>query len=323
MAQDGATSGTDRLRTMSGQVLPPFVALRAFEAVGYLGGVRRAAQELGVDHAAVSRQVRALEAWAGVRLLDRQRRGMLTAEGKKYHAWVSAALNEIRSASVDLTRRGDDSRLTIWCVPGLASRWLGGRLAEFASAHPELTIEIRPTDHPPDLTRHEADADIRFVGDLSAPPEPDIRQVTIAVVPLIPVASPELAAKLPSPLSPAGLLHAPLLHEDEDSEWRRWFLAHGVEPPARLSGPRLWHAHLTLDAARRGQGVVLTNRFLLADEAARGELVRLPLAAEASDLATGAYVLRMRRDRARLGSILKFRNWLEREAQRDEPSRAR
>ena len=49
----------------------------------------------------------------------------------------------------------------------------------------------------------------------------------------------------------------------------------------------------------------------------------LPLAAEASDLATGAYVLRMRRDRARLGSILKFRNWLEREAQRDEPSRAR
>lgn len=96
-------------------------------------------------------------------------------------------------------------------------------------------------------------------------------------------------------MRPPTSLTAPLLHEHEDYEWRRWFSAHGVEAPERLPGPRLWHAHLTLDAARRGQGIVLTNRFLLADDLARGDLVRLPVVPEASDLSFGAYVLRVRR----------------------------
>ena len=319
MAREGVTTSIDRRRAIARQAMPPFVALRAFEAVGFLGGVRRAAEELGVDHAAVSRHLRALEAWAGVRLFDRQRRGLLTHDGALFHARVSAALDEIRMASLDLTRRGDDSRLTIWCVPGLASRWLNGRLAEFAAAHPELAIEVRPTDHGPDLSRHEADADIRYLRDTEAPPDAGIQQVTIAAVSVIAVASPEVAARLPNPLLPAALLDAPLLHEDEDHEWRRWFSAHGVEAPARLPGPRLWHAHLTLDAARRGQGGVLTTRFLLADDLDRGELVALAVAAKPADLEFGAYVLRVRKDRMRHPGIAKFRLWLERQAQREAP----
>ena len=317
MAQEGAKISNER-RAIGRRVMPPFAALRAFEAVGYLGGIRRAAQELGVDHAAVSRHLRALEAWAGVPLVDRQRRGLLTDDGLKYHERVSAALDEISNATIDLTRRGDDTRLTIWCVPGLASRWLNGRLADFASAHPELDIEVRPTDHGPDLSRHEADADIRYVRDFVGGPDPQVQHLVIAPVSVVAVTSPELAARLPSPLSAADLLSAPLLHEHDDYEWRRWFAAHDIEAPARLSGPRLWHAHLTLDAARRGQGIVLTNRFLLADDLARGELVRLPVTPEASDLAFGAYVLRVRRDRMRHPGIAKFRRWLEREAQKEE-----
>lgn len=322
MGQEGAKTGPDERRAIARRVMPPFAALRAFEAVGHLGGIRRAAQELGVDHAAVSRHLRALEAWAGVRLIDRQRRGLLTDDGLKYHERVSAALEEISKATIDLTRRGDDTGLTIWCVPGLASRWLNGRLADFAAAHPEFDIEVRPTDQGPDLSRHEADADIRYVRDFVVAPDADIQHVVIARVSVVAVASPEMAARLPSPLSPADLLTAPLLHEHEDYEWRRWFAAHGVEAPARLPGPRLWHAHLTLDAARRGQGIVLTNRFLLADDLARGELVRLPVVPEASDLAFGAYVLRVRRDRSRRPGIAKFRRWLEREALQHESSKA-
>lgn len=319
MAQKGAKTSADDRRPIARRVMPPFAALRAFEAVGYLGGIRRAAQELGVDHAAVSRHLRALEAWAGVQLIDRQRRGLLTEDGVKYHERISLALDEISKATIDLTRRGDDTRLTIWCVPGLASRWLNGRLADFAAAHPELDIEVRPTDQGPDLSRHEADADIRYVRDFVAAPDSDIQHVPIALISVVAVASPDMAARLPSPLAPAGLLTAPLLHEHEDYEWRRWFSAHGVEAPERLPGPRLWHAHLTLDAARRGQGIVLTNRFLLADDLARGDLVRLPVVPEASDLSFGAYVLRVRRDRARSPGIAKFRRWLEREAAKDEP----
>jgi DNA-binding transcriptional LysR family regulator len=45
--------------------LPPFAALRAFDAIGRRGGIRRAAEELGISHAIVSRHLAALETFWG------------------------------------------------------------------------------------------------------------------------------------------------------------------------------------------------------------------------------------------------------------------
>ncbi len=294
------------------RLLPPFSGLRAFEAVGQLGGIRRAALELGVDHAAVSRHLRALEAWAGVRLIDRAHGGRLTAEGARYHSRISAALEEISRASSELTRQGDDHRLMIWCVPGLAYRWLNGRLSEFRALDPQIEIEVRPTEQTPDFGRHEADAEIRYVRDITPNTDGDLLISEIGRPEVIAVAAPVLAAELP-PIVPAErLLEQPLLHEHDDTYWREWLAAKGVPTPPRLPGPRLWHAHLTLDAARRGQGIALTNHFLLADDIETGQLVRLNITPAEPALRFGAYVFRARRDRARSSGILKFRRWLER-----------
>lgn len=54
---------------LAGKALPPFAALRAFEMVGRVGGIRRAASLLAIDHTVVSRHVRALEEWVGVPLV--------------------------------------------------------------------------------------------------------------------------------------------------------------------------------------------------------------------------------------------------------------
>lgn len=62
--------------------LPPLNALRAFEATGRHGSFTSAARELHVTPAAVSQQVRMLEAILGRPLFDRRpRRLQLTAEG--------------------------------------------------------------------------------------------------------------------------------------------------------------------------------------------------------------------------------------------------
>ncbi len=75
------------------KLLPAFQTLRAFEAVGRLSGIRRAAQDLQLDHAVVSRHLRTLEEWAGTPLIARQNgRSVLTDEGVRYHARISAAL---------------------------------------------------------------------------------------------------------------------------------------------------------------------------------------------------------------------------------------
>ena len=62
--------------------LPSLNSLRAFAAVAETGSYSRAGTALNVSHAAVSQQVKALEARLGVTLVVREGRGItLTAEG--------------------------------------------------------------------------------------------------------------------------------------------------------------------------------------------------------------------------------------------------
>jgi hypothetical protein len=51
-----------------------------------------------------------------------------------------------------------------------------------------------------------------------------------------------------------------LLHEESDLEWRLWFSSQGLKVAlSPLAGPRLWHAHVALEAAKRDQGIALAN----------------------------------------------------------------
>lgn len=299
----------------SSKTLPPFATMRAFEAVGRLSGVRRAAQALNLDHGVVSRHLRSLEEWAGVRLINRiDGKTVLSAAGARYHTRISAALAELSDASNELLLRNENSRLSICCVPGFASEWLISRLRAFEAVNPGISLELHPTDHSADFTRYEADVDIRYIAGnepLSRASLSGVRSFEISRPPVYAVASPDLAADLSHVQTPADLLTAPLLHEENETQWRAWLTEHGVTTTDRvLRGPRLWHAHLTLEAARRGQGVALANPFLLGDDLTSGRLVRVP--AECSHHVTlGAYVFFARADRWQAPAIVRFRHWLK------------
>lgn len=308
------TSDADSQRSASlgrsRRLMPPFAALRAFEAVGHLGGIRKAAQELGIDHSAVSRHLRTLEAWAGVPLIERGQGGRLTDKGRAFHARITAALEDICQASAQLTRRADEESLVVWCAPGLAARWLNARLGAFVADNPDIRLELRPSDSGPDFSVHAADADIRHIPNGVEQP-PELMSIEIARPVVFPVASRDLVAELGPTFTPADLVSAPLLHEEDDGFWQAWFAAQGVAPPARLPGPRLWHINLVLDAADRGQGIALANSLLLADDRPPN-LLPIAVEPEPAPLSLGAYVFRARRERWRDPAILRFRHWIER-----------
>ena len=112
------------LTAPSRKSLPPFEALRAFDAVARLGGVRRAAQVLCRDHAVISRHLRTIEAWTGATLIERTAAGVvLTQDGIRYHRQIASAMDIIAHATLDLMRRGDYRRLQIRCIPGFALHW--------------------------------------------------------------------------------------------------------------------------------------------------------------------------------------------------------
>ena len=297
----------------NGKLYPPLAALRAFDAVARLGGIRRAGKELGTDHAVVSRHIRALEGWVGATLLVRDGTGYaLTETGAAYHRQIESALGTIAAATGALLQGEDRMPLRIWCMPGFAFLWLSDRLGDFVERHPEIDLDFRPSDEMPDFRAKDVDGAIRYVRtwDEAAVPR-HVHGLDLARPPVFPVTAPALAATLPPLSSAADLLACTLLHEDSDAEWRQWFAAQGVPTEDVLPGTRLWHAHLTLNAARQGQGIALANPLLLRDDLEAGRLVRLrPHGGAFAEVQLGSYRLLAREDRWNVSALVRFRRWL-------------
>jgi DNA-binding transcriptional LysR family regulator len=263
---DPADGGAERGR------MPPLTMVRAFEAVGRTASMRRAAADLGVCHTVVSRHVRNLEGWLGARLVESGPRGVvLTAEGRVFHGAVAAAFDLIAGATRELKPARARGLLRLWCVPGLAARWLAPRLADLQAALPEVEIVLKATTERPDFAHHEADAEIRY----ATGPDAAGRSVLLERSRLFPVASPAWVAARQPIASLADLESQRLIHEESRDQWRRWFEATGHRPLGDLAGPRLWYASSALDAAVAGQGVALATRLQAADDIVAGRLVEL------------------------------------------------
>lgn len=302
---------------MASPLLPPFASLRAFDMVGRSGGIRKAAAQLGLSHAIVSRHLAALEQHLGVTLFNR-RTGELSEPGRQYHARISAAIAELEAATTAHTGVRDRS-LTIWCSAGFSLHWLAPRLPDFqrrAVAGGRAVVDLRSTDAEPAFDRGEADGDIRYLADSAARAQPvTVRTALLARPDVFPVASPAFIAGLSVSFTQrADILALPLVHEGAGEEWGQWLALQGLasvlpHPPAARFG----QAHLALMAARSGQGVALANRFLVADDIARGSLVALVPAQESWVPAhLGGYYFRCSRARWSDPLVTRFRRWLER-----------
>lgn len=302
------------------RAIPPLSSLRAFETVGRLGGIRKAAGSLNLDHSVVSRHLKQLEEWLGVALFQRDGgRVNLTDVGARYHGRISAALAELALASAEIQDPEEEKSLLVWCVPGFAAQWVADRVATFEVAQPEFSVELRPTDSRANLLAYEADVDIRFYLD-DWPPDAGgrgIQYVELARPPIMIVASPAVAEKLGNNLTVDDLLDAPLLHEEHDYQWRSWLALNNITRPMpdRIPGPLLWHAHLAIAAARNNRGLALASTYLVASDLANGSLVELKVAGT-RNVVIGAYAFVTREDRWSFEAILRFRRFLQTEVAR-------
>jgi DNA-binding transcriptional LysR family regulator len=303
--------------------LPPFEALRAFDAVARLGGVRKAAQTLCRDHAAVSRHLRAIESWTGATLIERTSSGVvLTEDGVRYHKVIAQALDLIAQGTVDLMRRGSSHRLHIRCMPAFALHWLSGRLGEFEKQNPGIDFELQPTHRGPDVASYEMDIDIRLVPTyVDHPPlAAGFESTDLVTVPIVPVTSRAYLAQAEPITQPRDLLRHKLLHEENVNRWGNWLAAHGVHDDIYLAGPRLWQGHLTLDAARHGRGIALTNHLVISDDIEAGRLVEVGRGLDSfQPYATGVYRIVARSERWEAPLVRRFRQWLVRAIAQELP----
>lgn len=311
---------------MTGRLLPslPAGALRAFEAASRLGSLKAAAAELSVTPAAISHQIKALEARLGAPLFERLHRSLrLTSAGERLAAPLQAAHAELEDVLATLSVDGliaAKTTLAISSAPTFAARWLAPRLYRFQAAHPAIDIKLTDENALMALSAEQGvDVAIRYgVGpyDASLWAEALWEQGQI-----IPVCSPAIAAKLAAPVD---LLKQPLLRTAAPGPgsganlagWPAWLaLAGVVDATARATvGPHFRNSQLALVAAASGAGVALAPDRLVRDDLAAGRLVR-PFRAALPD--PHRYWMLYRRDRAQEARLRAFAYWLRREAKAD------
>lgn len=294
------------------QPLPPFAALRAFEALVRLGGIRKAARHLGVHYSVVSRHVASLNALLGVPLLTwSQNQFSLTPEGERYYAHIAAAISEIATATRDIAEPENGRPLRIWCSPGLSTQWLAGQITAFEGMHPHIRVEIKPSDMPANLHAHEAEANIylHLDDDIDDIAGPGLKAQMLVRPEAMLAVSPALASQLPAISSPHELVHLPLLHGSRKDEWRSWLSLQGVDLSGDPPGELCWNHHMALEAARLGRGILLANRIFFERDLMRGDLVELHIPGT-TRTSIGSYVFVMREDRWTMPALATLRGFI-------------
>ncbi len=251
--------------------LPPLNTLRSFEAAARLASFSKAADELHVTHGAVSRAVKQLEDFLGLKLfLRRTRQVLLTPAGAVYAARVRDVLDRLAEATRSLTRDDAKGPLSVSTTPNFAAKWLVPRLVRFRRANPGIDIRLETSES---LTNFEADG-VDIALRYGRGVYPGLISVLIVGAEQFPVCSPALLEG-PHPLrEPSDLKHHTLIHDDFAIDWTAWLKLAGVADVDPDRGPTYPNSPLAIEAAVQGEGVALVRSALVVDDLAAGRLVR-------------------------------------------------
>lgn len=249
--------------------LPPLNAIRAFEAAGRHASFTRAAAELNVTNGAISRQVGILEDWLGASLFRRSAsRLVLTDSGRLYLADMTAALDRISVASMQMREQAAPMTLRINAPPTFTMRWMLSRLPTFQRKHPEVDIRLtsllRPISFEDDLH------DIAIAGDVAPLHHCQSRPFMTELI--LPVCHVDLAenGRLQSP---QGLADQTLVsYSTEPYSWSDWLNAAGIEGLKPGGTIRFEQMYFALQAVIDGLGIALVPLFLAFDDIIAGRL---------------------------------------------------
>jgi LysR family glycine cleavage system transcriptional activator len=262
--------------------LPSMNMLRAFEAAARNESVTLAAQELHVTQSAVSHQIKALEAWLGVALVQRNGRRLgLTAEGVAYLPSLSSAFDLMAQATGRIERRVRRNTLTVNSMASLSAQWLIPRLAGFCAEVPDVDVQLSTTASAFDFDPSAYDVSIRCMYDIQR--SGLLRKdkwngvQTGAFLPesQTPLCSPQLMAGKLALRKPADLRkHTLLVSRSTPMFWQDWLAAAGEPQLQAVNMVTFDHTHLAVQAAIQGMGIALGNPHQLRDELDNGLLVR-------------------------------------------------
>jgi len=290
--------------------LPSLNAVRAFEATARHLSFTQAAGELCVTVTAVSHQIKHLEALLGLKLFDRQPRGLvLTPAGGAMFPLLREGFDRMADAFALLECARPADAVTVSTTRAFAEHWLMPRLPAFNTAFPEITVNVDASEDVVDLRAESIDLAVRYGPAPASEPHTRLFYDTYIAVAASELCPPERAPAV------TDLKQWPLIayrwknRTLEAPSWQQWLAQARLDtaPDLRVS----WFSEetLALHAASRGLGPLLCSSVLVDDALRTGRLSQL----KGGALPGFAFRLVEGVAPRRRGTVL-FRDWLLEEA---------
>jgi DNA-binding transcriptional LysR family regulator len=261
--------------------------MQTFVRVVESGSFSAVAREAGATQSAVSKQVAALEAALGARLLNRTTRSLaLTEEGERYFEQARRLVAEIVEAEA-LLRRGQQQLsgwLRVAAAVGFGRIKLLPLVRSFLAEHPDVRIDLKLNDGFVDLIEQGIDVAVR-VGTL---PDSSLVARRIGTSRRLLVAHRDYVRRhargAKALKHPDDLLHHDCLVYTELQSRNAWAftagagasVAPGTECVVRVRGRLQTNSSESIRAAvLTGMGIGYSPDWLFGDELASGDVVTL------------------------------------------------
>ena len=250
---------------------PRLNILRVFAVAGRCRSFSRAAEELNISQSAVSQQMRQLEQYLDTALFVKHHRSLsLTSTGQAYLSAVHEALDRLDTVTDQLFPDRWQQVVTIRCTPSLATLWLAPRIGRFHKLHPDISIRINTLDQQFGDENPLAELEILLLseGKIDASDHKLLRAT------ILPICSPRLLVDSTPLREPAEVMKFKLIHAlGYDDDWHRWFRHYGLRDVRIPGGLSVDSSLIAIEAALRGDGIMLGRRPFIDPHLESGKLV--------------------------------------------------
>ena len=252
-----------------------FSALEAFVRVAETQSFSEGARRLGKSKSLISRQVAALEADLGVRLLQRTTRSItLTEAGRGFLERAVRILADVEEATLSVSRLQVAPRgcLRVNAPMSFGFLHLAQALPDFLARYPEIKVDMVMNDRLVDLIDEGFDVAVR-IGRLT---ESSLIARRLAPIKIVVCASPDYLETHGRPLTPDRLAdHRCLINGTivPSDEWR-FVRADGAAWSVPIDGPlRVNNGDALKAAALGGLGLTMLPTFIVGPDLLAGRLV--------------------------------------------------
>lgn len=251
--------------------------MQAFVDIVEQQGFSAAARKVGRSKALMSKYVRELEDELGILLLNRTTRQFsLTEAGEVFHKSALEILQKVGDLQDNVREagKGHKGRLRVSAPRSLTDLEIGLPIVEFATAYPEITIDINLDDAMVDMVEEGYDVAIRISrltdSSLIAKKLSDFRMVLCA--------TPEFIKKYGAPKTPQDLGDVPCIVDTNLMRRANWCFLNddGEEISVAVRGNiEVNSPEVARRAALASLGLTLVPEFSIENELKSGALISL------------------------------------------------